>query len=57
MTLDQARAELAKRLQIARQAEQATDLRSQAFASGHAAGLDYALELIDKVLEEKPRPA
>jgi hypothetical protein len=50
MTLDQVRTELAKRLEIAQEGKQAMDPVAQAFASGHAAGLEDALKLIDKAL-------
>jgi hypothetical protein len=47
VTLDQVREELAKRLELARAESKAVDPTARAFASGHAAGLEDAIKLID----------
>ena len=49
VTLDQVREELVKRLELARAGSKAVDPTARAFASGHAAGLEDAIKLLDQV--------
>jgi hypothetical protein len=51
VTLDQVREQLAKMLEIARAETKAVDPTARTFAAGHAAGLEDAIKLIDKVLQ------
>ena len=51
MTLDQVREELVKRLELARAGGKAVDPAARAFSSGHAAGLEDAIKLLDQVLQ------
>jgi hypothetical protein len=53
MTLDQVREELVKMLKLARAGSKAVDPTARAFASGHAAGLEDAIKLINSVLQAK----
>ena len=51
MTLDQVREELVKRLELAREGSKAVDPTARAFSSGHAAGLEDAIKLLDQILQ------
>ncbi|MGO9413477.1 MAG: hypothetical protein ACLQCB_22340 [Spirochaetia bacterium] len=51
MTLDQVREELGRMLETARIGSIAVDPTARAFASGHTAGIEDAIKLIDKALQ------
>ena len=51
MTLDQVREQLVRRLELARAGSKAVDPTARAFSSGHAAGLEDAIKLLDQVLQ------
>ena len=51
VTLDQVREQLVKMLAVSREGSKAVDPTAQAFASGHAAGLEDAIKLLDQVLQ------
>lgn len=53
MTFDQVRDELAKGLELAQAGTKAIDPVARAFSLGSASGLEEALALIDKALQEE----
>ena len=50
VTFDQMREELVKMLELARAGSKAVDPTARAFSSGHAAGLEDAIKILDRAL-------
>ena len=55
LALGQVREKLVRLLELAKTGTKAADPAAQAFSSGHAAGLEDAIKLLDKVLLAEAR--
>jgi hypothetical protein len=58
VSLDEMRRELVRLLELARAGSKAIDPTARAFSSGHSAGLQDAIRIIDRALQAEPvKPA